>query len=63
MVWITREWQLATGFTAGGVGWYRARLPLSALELAQLASGRRHLALLFDGVYGRTDAWLVSWLD
>jgi len=42
----------ATGFTEGGVGWYRKYFILN-----KNTSGKRH-CLLFDGVYMNADVWL-----
>ena len=52
------EGQLATGFTVGGVGWYRTSLPLAVAEAQAVASGRMLLSLHFDGVYGQAEAWM-----
>lgn len=41
-----------TGYTVGGIGWYRKRFAIPALP------SDAHVELVFDGVYGATDFWL-----
>ena len=42
----------ATGFTVGGIGWYRKRFRLPAL------SQDRRVEVVFDGVYMNAEVWL-----
>lgn len=42
----------ATGFTTGGIGWYRKTFTLPALDPDS------HVELLFDGAYMNADVWL-----
>lgn len=41
-----------TGYTVGGVGWYRKRFSLPALP------ADAHIELIFDGIYGTAEFWL-----
>ncbi len=42
----------ATGYTVGGVGWYRKHFMMPVLP------ADAHVELVFDGAYGTTDFWL-----
>jgi beta-galactosidase len=48
----------STGYTAGGIGWYRKHIRL--LDLAGHPGGgdEPHVELRFDGVYQNADVWL-----
>ena len=48
------EHSSGTGYLPGGVGWYRAHVPLSALDLSEDA----HLRLSFGAVYKNADVWV-----
>jgi len=43
-----------TGYLPGGIGWYRAHIPLA--ELGELAG--RHARLRFEGVYKNAQVWV-----
>ncbi|WP_210418496.1 glycoside hydrolase family 2 TIM barrel-domain containing protein [Agromyces intestinalis] len=47
------SWSSGTGYLPGGVGWYRAHVPLSELGAAQGS----HVRLVFDGVYKNARVW------
>lgn len=48
------ECSSGTGYLPGGIGWYRAHVPLT--ELGEL--GGRRLRLVFHGVYKHADVWV-----
>lgn len=50
----------STGYTIGGIGWYRKHftLPEPARGGAALAADDPHVELRFDGVYQNADVWL-----
>ena len=48
------EGSSGTGYLPGGIGWYRAHVPLSELDLAPDS----HVRLVFDGVYKNSDVWV-----
>ncbi|MGN8025301.1 glycoside hydrolase family 2 TIM barrel-domain containing protein [Microbacterium sp. 22242] len=55
-----------TGYLPGGIGWYRAHVPMAALGLRPGAGGAEaawsgdgpHVRLVFDGVYKNSDVWV-----
>jgi len=53
----------ATGYTVGGVGWYRKTFRLSAAAAAAAAAAATVTRVRFDGVYQDSDYWLNgAWL-
>ncbi|HWV50521.1 MAG TPA: glycoside hydrolase family 2 TIM barrel-domain containing protein, partial [Microbacterium sp.] len=48
------EHSSGTGYLPGGIGWYRAHVPLAALVVSDDA----HVALSFGGVYKNADVWV-----
>ena len=42
-----------TGYLPGGIGWYRAHVPLSQVR----AGGEKHLRLVLHGAYKNADVW------
>jgi beta-galactosidase len=50
----------STGYTVGGIGWYRKHFRLSepAGDGASLGGDELHFELRFDGVYQNADVWL-----
>ncbi|GAA4488100.1 glycoside hydrolase family 2 TIM barrel-domain containing protein [Microbacterium panaciterrae] len=55
-----------TGYLPGGIGWYRAHVPLALLqpaadrgaEDAAWSAGGPHVRLVFDGVYKNAEVWV-----
>src|SRR5688572_10878400 len=48
------SWSSGTGYLPGGIGWYRAHVPLR--EVGEIAG--KHVRLRFDGVYKNADVWV-----
>ena len=49
---------LSVGYTVGGVGWYRAHLPLKLQEIELITCGAARAFLTLDGAYMNSQAWL-----
>ncbi|WP_420112833.1 glycoside hydrolase family 2 TIM barrel-domain containing protein [Pseudactinotalea sp.] len=51
---FSRECSSGTGYLPGGIGWYRAHVPLTALGPIE----DRTVRLVFEGVYKNADVWV-----
>ncbi len=51
---FAEEYSSGTGYLPGGIGWYRAHVPLSELGIRD----GRHVRLVFHGVYKNADVWV-----
>jgi beta-galactosidase len=52
------EGKRGTGFTVGGVGWYRKRFTLDDYAASARGGESPHVELRFDGIYQNADMWL-----